>query len=144
MAKRWLEELARFAITKPSQLREKSNQWFDDADFLHQHCRWSALIYLGGFVVECSLKSVLWPRRTEPRVGRLLWHSHDLGALLAECAALDWEIQKPQFADVLSSFQFLASWTVRIRYNPKRPSAADARAYWQQLKEVRRWLLGRT
>ncbi len=97
---RWLSELARFAITKPSQLRDKSHQWFSDVQFLHEHERWSPLIYLGGFVIECLLKSVLWPRRTEPPVGQLLWRSHDLGELLAECAALDAAIRKPVFANV--------------------------------------------
>jgi hypothetical protein len=140
----WLLELSRFAITKPSQLREKSDQWFNEVEFLHEHERWSPLIYLGGFVIECLLKSVLWTRRAEPRAAQLVGRSHDLGQLLAECAALDAEIRKPAFAQVRSAFEFLASWTVRIRYNPKRPSAADARMYWQRLVEVRRWLLGRT
>ncbi len=139
----WLRELACFAITRPSQFREKSSQWFSDVVFLQKHERWSPLIYLGGFVIECLLKSVLWPRRNEPRMRQLLWRSHDLMELLAGCTALDAEIRKPAFAGVWSAFEFLASWTVRIRYNPKRPSTDDARAYWQRLTEVRRWLLGR-
>jgi hypothetical protein len=144
LKKTGLRELAHFAVTRPSQLRDKSHQWFDDVQFLHAHQRWGAAIYLGGFVIECLLKAALWPRRAEPRIDRLLWRSHDLGELLAECRHLKADMRQPRFAEVWAAFQFLGNWTVRIRYNPRLPSAREARDFWERLMEVRQWLLGRT
>jgi hypothetical protein len=139
----WLRELARFAISKPSQLREKSEQWFRDTQCLHDHQRWSAVVYLGGFVIECLLKCALWPRRTERRVIRLLWRSHDLYDLLDACPETRTELNKPPFDAVRSSFDFLANWAVRIRHNPKRLSQEEGLEFWRRLKEVRTWLRGR-
>lgn len=139
---RWLNELSRFQVSKAEQLREKSNQWFDEVCFLHEHKRRAALVYLGGFVIECMLKSALWQRRHEPAIAVLIGRSHDLHKLLNQLPLIEAKMRTPLADSVRSSFDVLANWTVRIRYNPKRPSPADALDYWGRLKEVRLWLLG--
>lgn len=139
----WLRELARFQVVRAEQLREKSHQWFDEAGFLHKHQRWAPMIYLGGFVLECLLKSALWPRRYDAAAAELIRRSHDLHRLIARLPQVDALLRRPQFDRVRASFDLVASWTVRIRYNPKRPSSADAIDYWRRLAEVRQWLLGR-
>ena len=141
--RRWLRDLSQFSITKASQLREKSNQWFRETEFLFRNERRAAFVYLGGFVIECLLKYALWPQRHRPEIRKLLWGSHDLDKLLAACGALERELSKPPWDGVRESFEFLKSWSVRIRYNPKCPSAHDVRDYRRRLSEVRQWLLGR-
>ncbi len=36
-----------------------SRRRFEDAQVLHTHKRWTGAIYLGGYVIECSLKSLI-------------------------------------------------------------------------------------
>jgi hypothetical protein len=143
-ASAWLRELSTFSVTKASQLRTKSDQWHADARFLHDSRRYAASVYLGGFVIELMLKAALWPRRREPRIASLLHRSHDLRQLVEECQAIWAEIQKPPHARVLQSLEFLASWSVRIRYNPKQPSADDSADYRRRVELVRTWLRGKT
>lgn len=139
----WLAELGRFSITRAAQLKEKSNQWFDDVQFLHQEARWSAAVYLGGFVIELLLKAALWRRRNEPAIRKLLFSTHELDLLLRHCGDLHAEMNKRGCDAVRSSFSAVTVWSVRIRYNPKRPSAADAGDYLGRIREVRQWLLGK-
>jgi hypothetical protein len=140
---RWLLELARFGVTRQGQLLAKSDQWWTEVDWLIRKRRWAAGVYLGGFVVELLLKAELWPRRAEPRITALLGRSHDLRLLLAHCPRLEEELQRLGGERVRASFDFLGSWSVRIRYNPKQPSADDARDFWRRLAEVREWLRGK-
>lgn len=139
----WLDDLSQFAIIRPAQLKEKSGQWFDDAKLLYVHKRYAATIYLGGFVVELLLKAGLWERRSEPEIAALLGRSHDLALLLSSMPVVADEIQKPEWDVVRVGFEHLSSWSVKVRYNPKKPSSSDARQYWRQLSEVRKWLIGR-
>lgn len=135
------DPFSRFGVTKRTQLITKSDQWFDDTQFVYRAERLSAALYLGGFVLECLLKAALWERRTEDRVRNLLF-SHDLSGLLEA----NTDLASTMRADPLGRYeQFvkLSSWTVRFRYNPKRIDPEDARIFLDRLKEVRAWLRSR-
>jgi hypothetical protein len=140
---RWLGELSRFQVTKKSQLQSKSDQLYADVDFLNKSERRSTAVYLGGFVIELLLKAALRERRSEAAVAALLGRTHDLGELLSKCGEVESELFNPTNARIKGSFDLLANWGVRIRYDPRVPSAAEARDYWGRLTEVRKWLLGK-
>ncbi|MGD2110216.1 MAG: hypothetical protein PVI86_12610 [Phycisphaerae bacterium] len=130
------DPFARFAVTRPSQLVTKSDQWYDDARFLHRSKRYAAAMYLGGFVVECLLKRALWGRRSEPAVRKLFFASHDLAELLDANKDLASRMQADR-TRAYDQFVQLTSWTVRFRYNPRKPHADDARVFMRRLKETR-------
>jgi HEPN domain-containing protein len=133
------EPFAHFGVTKASQLVTKSDQWFSDVQLLYRNGRYAAALYLGGFVIECLLKAALWNRRFEGRIRSILYGSHDLERLLG----LNAELRQAYLAAparLRESFSELSAWTVRVRYNPRRPSAADAEAFVGRLREVRAWL----
>lgn len=142
MAARWLTELSAFSVEKASQLRAKSDQWFADTEFLFKSKRWASCVYLGGFVIELLLKSELWAQRNDPVIRKLLYSSHDLDQLRLACRRIDAKLSSPLENQIGSRFESLASWSVRIRYNPKIPSAGDAKFFMIRLKEVRKWLIG--
>ncbi|HOW18227.1 MAG TPA: HEPN domain-containing protein [Phycisphaerae bacterium] len=131
----------RFSLTKKSQLTTKSDQWFDDARFLHQSARYAAALYLGGFVIECLLKAALWERRQEPDVRRLLY-SHELDDLLAALPVLAREMERDPVG-VQEEFVQICNWNVRIRYNPLRVDKRDCDDFVRRLTEVRTWLRDR-
>lgn len=139
----WLVELRKFSIRKASQLREKSNQLFEDAQFLCEAERWSTFVYLGGIVIERLLKAELWPRRHGPRIARLIYSSHDLAEMLEACPQLQRELERPTKVRVDRCFRGLCDGGVRVRYNPKKPSAEDGNQYRVWLRELRAWLIGR-
>lgn len=128
-----------FTVTKSSQLKTKSDQWYDDCRFLFQSQRYAASLYLGGFVVECLLKCSLWVRRNEPVIRILLFTSHDLEGLLLANQGLDKQM-RADASDVHERFVKLTGWTVRFRYNPARPTFEDATQFMKNLQEVRAWL----
>lgn len=136
----WLDQLGSFVPRSPGQLKTKSDQWFADARFLLSHHRFAAAVYLGGFVIELLLKAMLWPRRAEPPIGAKIFSTHDLFELLELNRVLERALHSPELKSAYDSFQFLANWTVHVRYNPKSPSAEEARDFWRRLEEVRKWL----
>jgi len=133
------DPFAPFQVTKKSQLTTKSDQWFADTEYLHKSKRYAAALYLGGFVIECLLKASLWDRRFDAKVRPLLFRSHDLGELREANTALDVQMQADRLR-VHEQFVRLSSWTVRVRYNPKRVATQDAKDFMRRLKEVREWL----
>lgn len=140
----WLTRLGReYTPKRPTQLREKSHQWFEEVRFLSKHDRRAAAVYLGGFVIELLLKSLLWHRRSEPKVGVLLHRLHDLEELLLTATDVSRQLASPANTEVRLGFQRLASWSVRVRYNPAIPSKRELVEFVHDLREVRTWLLGR-
>jgi HEPN domain-containing protein len=107
--------------------------------FLFESKRYAASMYLGGFVIECLLKSALWNRREEPAIHTLIFKSHDLEKLLVSNKWLESKMQDGA-SDVHDRFVNLTGWTVRFRYNPARPTFEDATMFMKSLKEVRAWL----
>lgn len=138
-----LRVLLGFSISRPTQLLEKSHQLFGDVEFLFNSGRDATAIYLSGFVIELMLQAKLFDRRLEPHMATLIYRSHDLDALMAECSVLENDLSSPVYAGVRASFMAIKSWSVRLRYNPKRPSRGDATVYRRHLNEVRNWLNGR-
>ena len=136
------DPFAQFAVSKKTQLTTKSDQWFDDAKFLHVKAkRYGAALYLGGFVIECLLKAALWDRREERRVWDLLF-SHDLTALLELNASLARSLRSDR-QNRYEQFVRLSNWNVRVRYNPRPVRKEDADDFMRRLQEVRQWLRNR-
>lgn len=133
---------APFCIQRKNQLIAKSDQWFNDVGYLYKGERFSASIYLGGFVVECLLKAALWPRRFEEAIRRLLYASHDLTDLLEANPTLAQSLRNDNTGNY-ELFVRLSNWNVRVRYNPTRIGKQDADKFMRQLTEIRRWLRGK-
>lgn len=133
---------APLAVTKKTQLATSSDQWFNDAQFLHKQTRrYRAALYLGGFAIECLLKAALWDRRRESRVRDLLF-SHDLTALLEVNSRLAAALRADR-QNRYEQFVRLSTWNVKVRNNPGRIDQEDADDFMRRLKELRRWLRDR-
>ena len=137
-----LRVFSSFGITKASQLKTKSDQWFEDVQFLFRNERYSAAVYLGGFVIECLLKASLWSRRQDDAIRSLIFRSHDLPRLLHANSALERDMQRDKLRNH-AHFVQISSWHVRIRYNPRQVHREDADAFLAHLREVRTWLRDR-
>lgn len=135
------DPFAEFNIRRATQLVTKSDQWFDDVQFLYGSRRYAAALYLGGFVIECLLKARLWPRRFEPKIRPLLF-SHRLGELLKADVNLSSALKSDPHAPY-EQFVHLSTWTVRVRYNPRGIDPQDAAGFLRRLREVRLWLRDR-
>jgi len=117
----------------------KSDQWFDEAKFLFRHQRYTPVMYLGGFVVECLLKAAMWDRRTNSKIRSLIFGSHDLETLLEASPFLAAQMEKDPLG-IYMHFVRISNWNVRIRYNPKLVVQDDAKDFLGNLREVRKWL----
>jgi hypothetical protein len=133
-----MDPFKRFSIQRKTQLLTKSDQWYDDARFLHRAGRYEAFLYLGSFAIECLLKAALWHRRHEERIRGLLF-AHELDGLMAANPELSlaWDREG---GEVHQRFVQICTWNVRIRYNPRKVDRGTADRFMTCLCEVRQWL----
>src|SRR2546423_1022905 len=134
---------------KPSQLRTVAERRFADADALRrtrQNARANAVMYLGGFVLECLLKARMletygWLQSRGPttaaeaRLRSLCYRSHDLAGILASLPDLSRQLAEEDLrrggrARLLPMLDMLcAEWTVHARYSPHDEVMGTASAF---------------
>jgi HEPN domain-containing protein len=104
-----------------AELRQIAEERLRDADTLLAAGRYDGAIYLGGYVVELSLKSRIcrvlnwkgFPQTRNEFQKYLSFKTHDLDVLLSLSGAED-EIKSRYFAE----WSAVATWDPEARYNP--------------------------
>lgn len=104
-----------------ADLRKIAEERLKDADTLLAAGRYDGAIYLGGYVVELSLKSRIcrtlkwkgFPQTRSEFHNYLSFKTHDLDVLLSLSGAED-EIKTKYFVE----WSAVASWDPEARYNP--------------------------
>lgn len=150
---------------RPSQLRTVAERRYDDAEFLRKqakgdNARANAVMYLGGFVIECLLKAKLmeeqpWLQsardpakltKEQKETWELCYRKHDLGAILehlpqltSRLAAEDRRAGRSRgFLQILKMLG--ATWTIQVRYSPHQESMEVASQFMERIKEVKECL----
>lgn len=143
---------------RPTQLRTVAARRFDDANALRQtrkNARANGAIYLGGFVVECLLKAKLlekfaWLQTANSAEGRskndrhlwsLCYRLHDLDAILGKLPEIEQRLssmEQRESSRLLQSLKSIcAGWTIYARYSPYSADIDDARAFLDQIEELK-------
>jgi hypothetical protein len=145
---------------KPTQLRTVADRRFADADALRktrENARANAVMYLGGFVLECLLKARLletyrWLQTRGPttvdeaRLWSLCYRSHDLAGILASLPDLSRQLAEQDLrhggrARLLPTLDMLcAEWTVHARYSPRDEVMETASVFLSRIRELKEWL----
>lgn len=117
----------------------------DDMGVLYDEARFAGGVYLGGYVVECVLKSLLigaLPRDQRSRMMGLFRGSlgHDLFRLRSAYVGLG-GASIP--AEIIGSFEIVDAWSVASRYDPKVPDRRSAEEFRRAVHSVFAWADGR-
>ena len=126
------------------QYRRAAEQRLLDAEALlsAEPVRGTGAVYLAGYALEVMLKLAvarLAAPSTTPAAQRLVWRSHDLGAMLAFAAHLDVRLERlarlesrPDYPVLLR--RTVGSWRVGLRYDPTALDPADATGFVQDVR----------
>lgn len=146
---------------KPSQARTVADLRYGDAQALQktgQRERANGVIYLAGIAVECLLKAILlkkhkWlqsrdtaqslsPRQAE--LMQLCHKAHDLWAIVERIPEITESSRgstRPQRDRLVQMLRKVSTWTIHIRYSPKKAHKSEASLFLDQVKELRQWLI---
>jgi hypothetical protein len=141
---------------KPTQLRTVADRRYADAQYLcasQQNRHANAVLYLGGFVVECLLKARLmqrfaWlqaphtkrvPSARERRLYDLCYRWHDLAAILEHLPEVLEQLTRtdPTGRTGVALRTVCERWTVFARYSPRTATMEEAEQFLDQIKEIR-------
>ncbi len=117
-----------------TQWQHLSNKRLKDAEVLLQsrRCRYSGAVYLGGYAVECALKSAICVLKNLPQLPEE-HRTHNLEVLLRATG-----LTLPD--RVVHKFAVVNRWAVNIRYLTKTWNARDAREFLGNVKEIKQWI----
>jgi len=117
-----------------TQWQHLSNERLKDAEVLLQSRkrRYNGAVYLGGYAIECALKSAICLLKNLPQLPEE-YRTHNLGDLLRATG-----LTPPPH--LTRRFLAVATWTVNLRYLTRRWSAQEARKFLDDVKEVKQWL----
>ena len=145
----------------PAQLRTAADRRMGDAEALRdtrQNVRANGAIYLGGFVLECLLKAKLLEQHPwigsagspegrpaeDRRIWSLAYRSHDLDEILLALPEIKQRIRAKEqegHRHLIGKLDALCgSWTIFARYSPRQATMGQAKAFLDQVKELRPWL----
>lgn len=121
-----------------TQWRYLANQRLEDAQVLiaSRKRRYNGAVYLGGYTVECALKSAICALKNLPTLPED-YKTHVLDELFVATG-----LTLPD--NLVMKFCILRDWTVELRYQTKALNAQDARKFLQYAKEVKQWLESKT
>ncbi|MBC8230264.1 HEPN domain-containing protein [bacterium] len=121
-----------------TQWRHLANQRLEDAQVLiaSRKRRYNGAVYLGGYTVECALKSAICALKNLPNLPED-YKTHMLDELLTATG-----LTLPD--NLVMKFCILRDWTVELRYQTKILNAQDARKFLQYANEVKQWLESET
>jgi HEPN domain-containing protein len=138
-----------------SEQRKAAKHRFDDARALFDRKRWRGAMYLGGYSVECLLKTKLMRRHDchnlreleETLQGaRLLAadttiYTHQLELLLRLAQGID---RLRQNQSLWRLFNIVNLWMPAWRYNPDLSSREDAEDFLESVEKVSHWIESNT
>jgi len=128
-----------------------SRRRFEDAKALHQCKRWTGSIYLGGYAIECSLKSLICYKEGENNLKdtRIFKEKlqgsdlHSLTKLLNEISSLQRAIQLDRTNKYKQAWNIVSSiWrNDELRYSDKQGNEQDSKEFINAVKTLHRFLL---
>ena len=120
-------------------------QRIDDAQLLFNGGRTTSAVYLGGYAVECILKSLLISSVLRRDRARILGLFH--GRLAHDFDWLTMQYVKRSKAvlprDVSRYLTRVRSWSTDLRYNPATIRRDDARLFLDAVKSILHWVEGK-
>jgi HEPN domain-containing protein len=121
-----------------TQWRHLANQRLEDAQVLiaSRKRRYNGAVYLGGYAVECALKTAICVLKNLPTLPEY-YKTHVLDELLGATG-----LTLPD--NLVMKFCILRDWTVELRYQTKALNAQYARKFLRYAKEVKQWLESET
>jgi hypothetical protein len=143
----------------PQQMRTVADRRSDDAHYLRrsrQNKHANGVYYLGGFVLECRLKTAVLERypwlqhpsgqqtwsRADRELYNLCYRQHDLEGLLAFLPGLlrqFWEVD-PSGGLYHNLLSLCGQWTIFARYSPQMTTMQQAAEFLDQIRELKRWV----
>jgi hypothetical protein len=134
-----------------SEQAKASQHRLDDARALIDAKRWRGAMYLGGYAVECLLKTKLMQmfdcqnlveldavlHQREEIASHTTVFTHSLEILLRLAQGRDRLQQDPAMWQL---FNEVNEWVPAWRYNPKPPAPADARDFLNAVEHIRHWI----
>ena len=134
-----------------SEQRKAAKHRFDDARTLFDQNRWRGAMYLGGYSVECLLKTKLMLRHDCHNLRELEEALQDAGLLAAGTTIythqLELLLRLAQGMDRLRQNQSLWKlfnianlWMPAWRYNPDLSNREDAEDFLEAVERVSHWI----
>ncbi len=121
---------------------EAAGRHVDDSKALLARRRFAGAAYLAGYVVECTLKTLIQLETGQAR------HGHDLSGLLDRLDVLAAQASA-RYGRVylavepsLRSSDIVANWTPALRYRGSEPDARVARAWHREAADAYRRVFG--
>jgi hypothetical protein len=128
-----------------------SRRRFEDAQVLHDQGRWTGSIYLGGYAIECSLKSLIcyWEGKTNFKDTRVFKQGlsgselHSLSKLLGSVPQLQRRIELDRTNDYRNAWNTVSSiWrNDALRYSEKMGDEQESQRFIKAIKVLHRFIL---
>jgi len=128
-----------------------SRRRFEDAQVLHDQGRWTGSIYLGGYVIECSLKSLIcyWETKSNFKDTRIFKQGlsgselHSLSKLLGSVPALQRAIQLDRTNHYRDAWNTVSSiWrNDSLRYSEKMGDEKESQRFIQAITLLYQFIL---
>ncbi len=128
-----------------------SRRRFEDAQVLHNQKRWAGAIYLGGYAVECSLKSLIcWEQRKDNFKDTRIFKKglqgselHSLTKLLDSIPTLQRAIQLDRTNGYREAWNTVSSlWrNDELRYSDKMGDEQESERFIKAVKILHQFLL---
>ncbi|MEQ9623790.1 hypothetical protein [Coleofasciculus chthonoplastes] len=128
-----------------------SRRRFEDAKVLHDQGRWTGSIYLGGYAIECSLKSLIcyWQGESNFKETRIFKQGlsgselHSLSKLLVSVPALQRAIQLDRTNHYQNAWNTVSSiWrNDSLRYSEKMGDEKESQRFIQAVTLLHRFIL---
>lgn len=128
-----------------------SRRRLEDAQALHNYQRWAGAIYLGGYAIECSLKSLICYEegKTNFKDTRIFQKRlqgaslHNLTSLLESLPTLQRTIQLERTGTYKKAWKVVSSlWhNDELRYSDKTGEKKDSQEFIQAVQTLHKFLL---
>lgn len=128
-----------------------SRRRFEDARVLHGQKRWTGAIYLGGYAVECSLKSLICYQENKSNFkdtkifqrGMQGASLHNLAALLKDLPVLQRTIQLDRTGKYKQAWNLVSScWrNDELRYSDKTGDEKNSEKFIEAVQTLHKFLL---
>jgi HEPN domain-containing protein len=124
-------------LERKNVLLQISNDRLKDATVLLKNIRYNGAVYLGGYVIECLLKTAICARLRRDTLPAE-YRTHDLDSLMRSSGLFPAMVAN---ASLYPQYVRIKVWSVALRYQGKRYDADAAKKFLAAVKKVKRWIL---
>ena len=124
-------------LERKNVLLQISNDRLKDATVLLKNLRYNGAVYLGGYVIECLLKTAICARLGRDTLP-VEYRIHDLDSLMHSSGLFPAMVVN---ASLYPQYVRIKVLSVALRYQGKRYDADAAKKFLSAVKKVKRWIL---